>query len=111
MMETLAPTELSLACTPDAIPASERRAHFALLERLFTAELRERRTFADGAAGCAYRFDASAFDDVARWIANERRCCPFLRFTLDVAPADGALWLSLTGPTGTHAFLDAELPA
>jgi len=101
-----AASDLPLACVPDAIPAAERRAHFALLERLFTAELRERRTLDDG---YAYRFDTAAFDDLARWIVHERRCCPFLRFTLDIAPADGPLWVSLTGPEGTHAFLDAEL--
>ena len=103
-----APAELPLACIPAAIPATERRAHFALLERLFTAELRERRALADG---YAFRFDAAAFDDLARWITNERRCCPFLAFALELAPADGPIWVRLTGPAGTHDFLDAELPA
>jgi hypothetical protein len=96
-----------LACVPGAIPAAERAAHFALLTRLLTHDARERRTLPDG---YAYRFDAAAFDDVARWIANERRCCPFLSFTLALSPDDGPLWVQLAGPPGTHAFLDAELP-
>jgi hypothetical protein len=106
---TFTTTEPPIACTPAAIPAAERPAHFALLERLFTTELRERRTLADGGEGYAYRFDAGAFDDLARWITNERRCCAFLRFAVELEPADGAIWVSLTGPAGTHAFLDAEL--
>ena len=100
-------TTTPLACIPGAIPAGERRAHFALLSRLFGAELRERR---EVPGGCAYRFDADAFDDVARWAANERRCCPFLTFTLELAPDEGPLWVRLTGPEGTRAFLEAELP-
>ena len=97
-----------LACVPGAIPAAERAAHFARLERLFTSDVRERQTLPDG---YAFRFDAGAFDELARWIAYERRCCPFLRFELALAPDDGPIRLRLTGPEGTHAFLDAELPA
>ena len=99
---------LALACVPDAIPAAERPAHVERLARLFTTAVRERRTLPDG---YAYRFDADAFDELARWVANERRCCPFLRFTVELAPGDGPVWVRLTGPTGTRAFLDAELPA
>jgi hypothetical protein len=105
-----APAAVPLACVPGAIPAAERRAHFALITRLFTAAARERRDLSGGAEGYAFRFDAGAFDDLARWITNERRCCPFLSFALEVAPDDGPLWLRLTGPAGTRAFLDAELP-
>lgn len=97
-----------LACVAGAIPASERDAHFALLTRLFTASARERVGIADG---YAYRFDANTFDDLARWITNERRCCPFVRFAIELSPDAGPIWLRLTGPAGTRDFLDAELPA
>ena len=105
---TLTEPETPLACVPGAIPADERAAHFALFERLFTTRARERIPLA---AGYAWRFDADAFDDVARWIANERRCCPFLTFAIELAPAGGPLVVVLTGPAGTRDFLDAELPA
>lgn len=101
---------LPLACVADAIPASERPAHFALLARLFTEDVRERRDLPDGADGYAFRFHVRAFDDLARWIANERRCCPFLTFTLEVAPDGGPVWVRLAGPAGTRRFLDAEFP-
>ena len=97
-----------LACVPGAIPAAERAAHFQRLTRLFTTAAREKRQAPDG---YSYRFDADAFDDLARWIANERRCCPFLTFALELTPDDGPIWVRLTGPEGTQAFLDAELHA
>jgi len=96
------------ACIADAIPASERAAHRALVARLFATGARDRRAVP---GGYEYRFDAAALDDVARWIANERRSCPFLAFALDVAPDDAPLRLRITGPEGTRELLDAELHA
>lgn len=108
MPQTFPDTSPALACVASAIPADDRPAHFVLLTRLFSVDARARRELADG---YAYRFDAGAWEDIARWIAHERRCCPFLRFTIEVSPSAGAIWLHLTGPLGVHAFLDAELPA
>lgn len=102
--ETVAP----LACVPGAIPPAEREAHFARLTRLFSTAVREHRELPDGRA---FRFDADVLDEIALWVANERLCCPFLRFALEIAPDNGPIWMRLTGPDGIHAFLDAELPA
>jgi hypothetical protein len=44
-----------------------------------------------------------------RFVSNERLCCPFLEFGITIAPANGPVWLRLTGPEGTRAFLEAEL--
>lgn len=117
-------SEIPIACVPGAIPAAERSAHFQLVALLFGTMARERRALsrdtlardgdaenADGVEGYAYRFDAHAFDDVARWIANERLCCPFLTFRIELTPDGGPLWVWLTGPKGTSEFLDAEIPA
>ena len=97
---------LPLACVPGAIPQTERSAHFELLEQLGT-RAREKRDLTDGYAFC---FDSGDFDDIARWIANERRCCPFLRFAIELEPDRGPIWVRLTGPAGTREFLDLELP-
>ena len=97
-----------LACVPGAIPAEERAAHFERLARLFTTEVREQRELPDG---YAFRFDADAFDELARWLTHERRCCPFLDVTIDLAHGGGPVWVRLAGPPGTRAFLDAELPS
>ncbi|HEY8470992.1 MAG TPA: hypothetical protein VIL18_15195 [Longimicrobiales bacterium] len=97
---------LPLACVPEAIPSADRSAHFALIERLLQG-VREKVPLDDG---YAFRFDASAFADVARFAENERLCCPFLAFTLEAQPAGGPLWLRVTGPEGTGEFLEKELP-
>ena len=102
---TTAPDDLlPLACVPGAIPAAERAGHFALLARLF-------RNVSPVAVphGYAFTFPPDAFDDVARFVGNERRCCPFLAFDIELAPSGGPLTLRLTGPAGTRAFLDAEI--
>jgi hypothetical protein len=99
-------TDIPLACVPGAIPAEERPAHFALAARLFGTEARERRTLPDG---YAFRFDAELFGQVARFVEYERLCCPFLTFAMELSEGGGPLWLRLTGPEGTRAFLEAEL--
>jgi len=105
-MEPTATPQTPLACTPGAIPADERPAHFALARHLFTEAALERRDLPDG---LAFRFAADAFEQVASFVANERRCCPFLHFELTAGPADGPVWLRMTGPPGTREFLLAEL--
>jgi hypothetical protein len=101
-----ADSAVPLACVPGAIPAAERPAHFALVAELFGGTTRERRDVEDG---YAFRFDAERLDGVMRFVANERRCCPFLEFAITVSPADGPVWLRMTGPEGTRAFLTAEM--
>lgn len=41
----------------------------------------------------------------------ERRCCPFLTFLLELAPAGGPLTLTLSGPEGTKEILAGFLTA
>jgi hypothetical protein len=95
-----------LVCVPSAIPAQARAAHFELGRRLFTKLAEER---VDELAGIALRLPADEFERVARFVANERKCCPFLRVELDIAPGAGSMWLRLTGPQGTRELLEAEL--
>jgi hypothetical protein len=63
--------------------------------------------------GYRLRFDAT--DDLVRAIGEtidaERQCCRFLRFDLVVMPDGGPIELTLSGPTGTRAFLAAILDA
>ncbi len=101
-----AAASVPLACVPDAIPAEERSDHFARARKLFLQLAKERK---DLAGGYEFRFDASSLTEVSRFIENERKCCPFMTFELEVAPDLGPLWLSMTGPDGTRDVLDAEL--
>jgi hypothetical protein len=102
-MSTLASAP-ALACIPSAIPATERQAHFELAQDLFTRRALERVPLPEG---YAFRFDSSEFADVARFVTNESRCCPFLTF--EVQLSSQSVWLRMTGPEGTREVLDAEL--
>ena len=108
MADTTRGTSTPLACVPEAIPLNERPGHFALLTRLFGEAALDRRAVPNG---YAFRFDAEAFEDVARFVALERLCCPFLEFVIELSPNAGSFWLSMTGPETTREFLDLELPA
>jgi hypothetical protein len=95
-----------LACVPGAIPMTQRLQHFALARTLLNQQATERTDLVDG---YAFRFDADQLLELARFIDNERKCCPFMTFELVVAPEAGPVWLRMTGPDGTRALLQAEL--
>ncbi len=98
---------MNLVCIIDAIPESERPAHFALAAELFGRQAQERRDLPNG---YAFRFAPDALEALARFVSKERRCCPFLSFTVAVAPNDGPVWVEIAGPAGTREFLAADLP-
>jgi hypothetical protein len=97
----------SLACDLTAIPAAEREEHIITAPQLFTTaqEVRELPN------GYAIRFlnEPGKFLAVAKYIENERLCCPFFNFGLDLEPNGGALWLRLTGGEGVKELLKATL--
>jgi hypothetical protein len=97
---------IPLACDMSAIPAEERGVHHRLIRRLMGKAVEEIRQRPDG---FAFRFPADQYAAVTEFVARERLCCPFLRFTLEVAPDRGPLWLHLTGPEGVTPFIRAEL--
>jgi hypothetical protein len=95
-----------IACDPSAIPADARDTHLALAARLVFQDYQERRELPDG---YAWRFAAEQYEEVAAYVANERRCCPFFTFTLEVGPAGGPVWLRVTGDDAIKAYLQSEL--
>lgn len=101
-----APPALPIACDLTAIPADEREAHIARAARLVFQTYEEQQELADG---IAWRFSADQYEEVAAYVANERRCCPFFTFTLEVHPAGGPVWLRLTGDEAVNAYLQSEL--
>jgi hypothetical protein len=97
---------IPFACDMSAIPAESRGAHERLIRRLFGEAVEEIRERPDG---FTFRLPADEYPAVAEFVAAERLCCPFLHFTLEVAPDRGPLWLHLTGPAGVAPFIRAEL--
>jgi hypothetical protein len=87
--------------------------------RLTDAELRERRNGLlrvvgtavqetreiDG--GLAFRFPADErwLDELATVVRLERRCCPFLTFSIVAGPELGPLWLEITGPAAAREMI------
>jgi hypothetical protein len=94
-------TVLPIACNLAEPEFQRRRAN---LLKMFQSALVETKEL-DG--GYAYRFstEGSRIADLAELIAFEHECCPFLRFELRIEPANGPIWLELTGPEGTKDFL------
>ena len=43
------------------------------------------------------------------FISFERECCAFLSFEIQEQPADGTLWLRVSGPDGAKEFVRTEL--
>jgi hypothetical protein len=97
----------ALACNPNGIDAAEWPHYEKLLGLLYSAA-RERRELSDG---YTVRLDGKkiSLQETAQWISLERLCCPFLTFQVEVAGATDDCWLTLKGPSGVKAFLDAEL--
>lgn len=94
-------TALPVACSLSTPELREREQ--TVLAKI-RAQVREVRGLD---SGYALRFDPedAVLADLATLIDLERRCCPFLRFELQVLPANGPIWLELTGPEGTRDFL------
>jgi len=92
------------ACDISAIPADERPAHHALTRRLMAIA-----TTHETPDGFRFEFPAAEYAAVARFVALERLCCPFLGFTVDVPADQGPLRLCLAGPAGVKPFIRAEL--
>jgi len=93
----------SLACDLTAIPESVREEHITSAPQLFQTaqEVRELSN------GYVIRFvnEPGKFMAVAKYIENERLCCPFFDFGLDIESNSGSLWLRLTGSEGVKELL------
>lgn len=93
-----------LACNLNALTPAERKEHTALSRRV-TAALRTPQATPDG---WAFSLPVQMLSETARWIDGERKCCPFLRFTLVVEPEGKTARLTLSGRGGVKEFLASE---
>ena len=101
------PGAVPLACNAKAITTAERPRYKALVAEL-KAAVREKRELPDG---YSFRLDNGvvSLQNVAEWMGMERRCCPFLTSQLETSGSRSDSWLTLKGPAGVKALLDAEL--
>jgi hypothetical protein len=99
-------TEIPLACNMDVFTPSQREAHIQTTTELFQAV----QNVQEIENGYEFTFpnETQFISGIAEFISNERLCCPFLKFTLNVFSNHEPVSLSLTGPIGTQKFLLAE---
>lgn len=97
--------ERPLACAMTAGAPLGRTGDQALVALLVAGSAEEVRELL---AGYAWRFAGECYPEVAAFVADERRCCPFLIFVLTIAPDGGPLWPCLTGGGEIKGFLQAD---
>ena len=97
----------SLACNLAAIPVSVREEHIITAPQLFAAA----QEVQDLSNGYAIRFlnEPDRFMAIAKFIENERLCCAFFNFGLEIEANNGPLWLRLTGGEGVKEILKTTL--
>ena len=107
--EAMTEKESPFACDVTAIAPEQRGAHIANIEKLFRS-VRSSRELPDG-----YAFELPNDSDVlltaAEFIANERLCCPFFDFAIEIEREGGPVWLRLSGRDGVKPFIMAEIGA
>lgn len=99
-------TATPITCDLTAIAATEREAHRARAKHLLGVAYQERTALLDG---YAWRFESDYYHELCRFIDNERRCCAFLTFTLEVHPHQEPIWLRMTGSPEAQAALLAGI--
>jgi len=99
--------ESAIACVMDALTVDERKRRAELFSKI-SEQAQETQELPDG---YAVRFapDTTTWMRLAEFITFERRCCPFLAFSLNAEDENGAMWLRITGRQGVKEFLAAEL--
>jgi hypothetical protein len=95
--------EIPIACDLDAISAGDR-PRYNELRKMLTASAIGKRELPDGIA-VQISTEGMPLPQLAEWISFERKCCPFFDFRIEIAPASGPVWLSLTGRSGVKEFL------
>ena len=103
MIDQTPKSEVVIACDPNAIPL-EKREQWVETGKYVYAAVQEVSELPDG-----YQFrlptDSVMLPKVAEYITNERLCCAFLRFTVEVEPSRGPFWLRLTGDAGVKEYI------
>jgi hypothetical protein len=104
-MHTNESQDLPIACDLTAIPLAVREQHITVGLQIFQAA-QEVQELADG---YAFRFanEPGAFMALANFVENERLCCPFYAFVIEIEAGGGPLWLRLTGGEGVKEFENA----
>jgi len=103
------PGTTGLACDLGALAPDEREDHVSNAQAVLSGVEAVRET----SDGYAFRLPAEpeVLAGVARFMALERRCCPFFRFALTIEPTQDDAWLELAGGDDVQEYLRTDLVA
>lgn len=96
----------AIACDLTTIGVEQRDSHMTQAHYLLSQRAEAIEALPDG---YAFRFAVDDYPQVAAFIANERLCCPFFTFRLEVPATQRPLWLRITGGAGVKELLQAAL--
>jgi hypothetical protein len=93
-------------CNVKAFTKEERVQYNELTAKLKTARTGTREL----PDGYSFQLDPKqvSLAEVAEWVADEMKCCPFFAFEIGVEGETGALTLSLKGREGIRPFIRAD---
>jgi hypothetical protein len=93
-------------CNIAALTPAERAHHKQLSEKLMAA----RKNLVESPKGYEFQFSLSdvTLAELAEWVTNEAKCCPFFDFHIDLENKGTLLCLRLTGEEGIKPFIRSE---
>ena len=99
-------TQNRLYCNIKALTPEERAHHKQLGDKLTAA----RKAVVETEKGYEFQFSPPdvTIAELADWVVEESKCCPFLDFHIDLENEGKLLCLRLTGAEGIKQFLRAE---
>jgi hypothetical protein len=106
-MSTLPEQTEVIACDLSAFTDAQREHHLALAQKLLEAVF-EIHKLPDGYA-LRLPDEPGILFEIADFINDDRLCCAFIRFGLEVEPGLGAIWLKLRSAAAAEAFISDEI--
>ena len=99
-------TQSKFYCNIKALTREERSRHKQLSEKLMAT----RKEIVEMEKGYEFQFSPKdvTLAELADWVGNESKCCPFFDFHIDLENEGKLLCLRLTGEEGIKTFIRAE---
>ncbi len=96
-------TEESDTCNITALTAEQRKKHSESTVRLFSVVT----NLQEETNGYSFQLpsDSATFQEVSEWIDLERKCCPFMDFSLTIGDEKKPLTLRINGEGQVKEFL------
>ena len=104
--KTAATPQSKFFCNTRALTPAQRAHHAQLSEKMDAA----RKAVVETEKGYEFQYTPAriSIGELAEWVAEESKCCPFFDFHIDLEEQGHLLCLRLTGDEGVKAFIRAE---